>query len=52
MSVACTGRLPGTEPPTSSWWPKTWLKPISRSPWKIGTVVQRSGTWPMPPQEL
>jgi hypothetical protein len=51
MLVACTGRLPGTIPPTSSWWPKTWANPITRSEWKIGTVVQRSGTWPIEPAD-
>mgnify|MGYP003340957451 CR=1 FL=1 len=27
-------------PPTSSWWPNTCANPITRVPWKIGTVVQ------------
>ena len=52
MSLALTGRLPGTMPPTSSWWPNTWEKPMRRSPLKMGTVVHRSGMWPMPPQLL
>ena len=47
MLVACTGRLPGHHAADVVVVAEHLAKAISRSPWKIGTVVHRSGTWPM-----
>ena len=42
MVRALAGIEPGTEPPTSTMWPKIEEKPTSTAWWKIGIITHQS----------